>query len=218
MFGPAPPSSRPGDASLLEQGDSVAKPPTEPSAGIYSHAGSGTHRDSDDSPRPEELMVRSTLSSSESLYIIQGFQLPKATCVFCSLRVQQRVNNGRFSRNKTRLQCLDQQEGRCSQVDPARDKIRQRVRQMLCDSPTEDNRALISKGKRRFQPESEFYFRCFRFFFLYVVRRHKTIQCLIWGRGLLCVLNFFWRLEMIYFCCRCASQRQHNGFKIRPSP
>nr|XP_040054780.1 TOG array regulator of axonemal microtubules protein 1 isoform X2 [Gasterosteus aculeatus aculeatus] len=112
MFGPAPPSSRPGDASLLEQGDSAAKPPTEPSAGIYSHAGSGTHRDSDDSPRPEELM---------------------------------RVNNGRFSRNKTRLQCLDQQEGRCSQVDPARDKIRQRVRQMLCDSPTEDNRALISK-------------------------------------------------------------------------
>ncbi|KAM8913831.1 TOG array regulator of axonemal microtubules protein 1 isoform 2-T3 [Spinachia spinachia] len=112
MFGSAPPPSRPGDASSLEQGDSAVKPPTEPSAGIHSHAGSGTHRDRDDSPHPEEVM---------------------------------RGNNGRFSREKTRLRCLDQEEGRCCQVDPARDKIRQRVRRMLCDSTKEENRVLISK-------------------------------------------------------------------------
>ncbi|XP_037342857.2 TOG array regulator of axonemal microtubules protein 1 isoform X2 [Pungitius pungitius] len=106
MFGTALPSSRPGDASSLELGgDPEAKPPTEPSAGIYSHAASGTHRDSDDSPRPEEVM---------------------------------RVNNGRF-----RPRRLGLQEGRSSQVDAARDQIRQRVRRMLCDSPTEENRVLI---------------------------------------------------------------------------
>ncbi|XP_070776477.1 TOG array regulator of axonemal microtubules protein 1 [Enoplosus armatus] len=113
MFGTAVSSSRPGVALSLEQGDPVAKPPTDPSAGIYSHALSGSHRDSDDSPRPDE--------------------------------VKQRVKNARFSRDKMRLQSLDQQEGQFSQVDHTRDKIRHRVRQMLSDSPTEENRALIIK-------------------------------------------------------------------------
>ncbi|XP_051247473.1 TOG array regulator of axonemal microtubules protein 1 isoform X2 [Dicentrarchus labrax] len=112
MFGTAVSSSRPGVALSLEQGDSVAKPPTDPSAGIYSRALSGSHRDTDDSPRPDEV---------------------------------KRVKNARFSRDKMRLQCLDQQDGQFSQADHTRDKIRHRVRQMLSDSPTEDNRVLIIK-------------------------------------------------------------------------
>ncbi|XP_068436112.1 TOG array regulator of axonemal microtubules protein 1 isoform X2 [Clinocottus analis] len=112
MFGTAVSSSRPGAASSLEQGDSVSKPPIDPSAGIYSHAVSGCHLDSDDSPRPDEV---------------------------------KRVKNARYSRDKMRLPCLDQHEGQCSQVDHTRDKIRQRVRQMLSDSPTEENRVLIIK-------------------------------------------------------------------------
>ncbi|XP_037602306.1 TOG array regulator of axonemal microtubules protein 1 isoform X1 [Sebastes umbrosus] len=113
MFGTAVSSSRPGVASSLDQGDFVAKPPTDPSGGIYSHALSGSHLDGDDSPRPDE--------------------------------VKQRVKNARFNRDKTRLQCLDQQEGQCAQADHTRDKIRHRVRQMLSDSPTEENRVLIIK-------------------------------------------------------------------------
>ncbi|XP_044021433.1 TOG array regulator of axonemal microtubules protein 1 isoform X2 [Siniperca chuatsi] len=112
MFGTAVSSSHPGVALSLEQGDPVAKPPTDPSAGIYSHALSGSHRDSDDRPRPDEV---------------------------------KRVKNARFSRDKMRPQCLDQQEGQFSQGDLTRDKIRHRVRQMLSDSPTEENRILITK-------------------------------------------------------------------------
>ncbi|XP_070835057.1 TOG array regulator of axonemal microtubules protein 1 isoform X2 [Chaetodon trifascialis] len=113
MFGTAVTPSHPGLALSLEQDDSVAKPPTDPSAGIYSRALSGSHRDSDDSPRSDE--------------------------------VKQRVKNARFNRDKMRLQCLDQQEGQFSQGDHTRDKIRHRVRQMLSDSPTEENRVLIIK-------------------------------------------------------------------------
>ncbi|XP_059209831.1 TOG array regulator of axonemal microtubules protein 1 isoform X2 [Centropristis striata] len=111
MFGTAVSSSRPGVASSLEQGDSVAKPPADPSAGIYSHAPSGIHLDSDDSPRSDEV---------------------------------KRGKNTRFHRDKMRdrMQCLDQQDG---QADHTRDKIRHRVRQMLSDSPTEENRVLIIK-------------------------------------------------------------------------
>ncbi|XP_029316331.1 TOG array regulator of axonemal microtubules protein 1 isoform X2 [Cottoperca gobio] len=113
MFGTAVCYSRPGAASSLEQGDFVAKPPIDLSAGIYSHALSGSHLDSDDGPRPDE--------------------------------VKQRGKNGRFHRDKMRLQCLDQQEGQSSQADHTRDKIRHRVRQMLSDSPTEENRVLTIK-------------------------------------------------------------------------
>ncbi|XP_056283048.1 TOG array regulator of axonemal microtubules protein 1 isoform X2 [Pseudoliparis swirei] len=112
VFGTAVSSSRPEAAPSLEQGDSVSKPHTDPSAGIYSHAVSGSRLDGDDSSCPEELT---------------------------------RVKNTRFSREKMRLQCLDQHEGQCSQVDQTRDKIRQRVRQMLSDSPTEENRVVIIK-------------------------------------------------------------------------
>ncbi|KAL7379612.1 hypothetical protein ABVT39_002392 [Epinephelus coioides] len=113
MFGTAASPSSPGVALSLEQGDSVAKPPADPSAGIYSHALSGSHLDSDDSPHPDE--------------------------------VKQRVKNSRFNRDKTRLQCLEQQEEQCSQADQKREKIRHRVRQMLSDSPTDESRALIIK-------------------------------------------------------------------------
>nr|XP_046268903.1 TOG array regulator of axonemal microtubules protein 1 isoform X2 [Scatophagus argus] len=112
MFSTAVSSSCPGVALSFEQGDSVAKPPTDPSAGIYSHTVSGSHRDSDDSPHPEEV---------------------------------KRVKNARFIQDKMRLHCLDQHEEQFSQGDHTRDKIRHRVRQMLSDSPTEENRVLIIK-------------------------------------------------------------------------
>lgn len=66
------------------------------------------------------------------------------------MHMQQRVKNSRFGQDKTRLQGLEQQEGQFSQGDHTREKIRHRVRQMLSDSPTEENRALIIKGKREF--------------------------------------------------------------------
>ncbi|XP_034531485.1 TOG array regulator of axonemal microtubules protein 1 isoform X1 [Notolabrus celidotus] len=56
--------------------------------------------------------------------------------------VKQRVKNTRFSRDRMRLQGLDQQE--LIQEDQRREKNRHRVRQLLSDSPTE-NRALIFK-------------------------------------------------------------------------
>uniref|UniRef100_A0A3B4WMP0 TOG array regulator of axonemal microtubules 1 n=1 Tax=Seriola lalandi dorsalis TaxID=1841481 RepID=A0A3B4WMP0_SERLL len=112
MFGTAV-SSRPGVVLSHEQGESVAKPPTDPSAGIYSHALSGSHIDSDESPRQDEL--------------------------------QERIRNARVGRDRMRQQHLDQQEGQSGQGDITRDKIRHRVRQMLSDSPTEENKALIIK-------------------------------------------------------------------------
>lgn len=66
MFDTAVSSSRPGVALTLEQGDSVAKPPTDPSGGIYSHAMSATHQDSGDIPRPDEVKVSHTLSDGKS--------------------------------------------------------------------------------------------------------------------------------------------------------
>ena len=66
MFGTTVSSSRLEAALSLEQGDSVTKPPADPSAGIYMRALSGSQRDSDDSPRPDEVKVSHTLSSGES--------------------------------------------------------------------------------------------------------------------------------------------------------
>lgn len=60
MFGTAVSSSNPGVALSFDQGDSVAKPPSDPSAGIHSHALSGSHLDSNDSSRPDELQVSHT--------------------------------------------------------------------------------------------------------------------------------------------------------------
>ncbi|XP_033978823.1 TOG array regulator of axonemal microtubules protein 1 isoform X1 [Trematomus bernacchii] len=111
VFGTAVSSGRPGVPSSLEQGDFVAKPPPDLSAGLYSHALSGSHLDCVDSPRPDEAKQK----------------------------------NARFHRDKMRRQGLDQQEGQCSQADVSRDTIRHRVRQMLSDSPTEENRELIIK-------------------------------------------------------------------------
>ncbi|XP_041668146.1 TOG array regulator of axonemal microtubules protein 1 isoform X2 [Cheilinus undulatus] len=62
----------------------------------------------------------------------------------CSDEVK-RVKNTRFSRDRMRLQGLDQEEEQFIQRDQTREKIRHRVRQMLSDSPTEENRALIIK-------------------------------------------------------------------------
>ncbi|XP_074547737.1 TOG array regulator of axonemal microtubules protein 1 isoform X2 [Halichoeres trimaculatus] len=62
-----------------------------------------------------------------------------------SPRLDERVKNTRFCRDRMWLQGLDQQEGQLLQEDQRREKIRHRVRQMLCDSPTEQNRALNIK-------------------------------------------------------------------------
>ncbi|XP_035024069.1 TOG array regulator of axonemal microtubules protein 1 isoform X1 [Hippoglossus stenolepis] len=97
----------------LEQGESMAKPPTYPSAGVYNHTLYDNQRDSDDSPLPDEF--------------------------------KERVKNARFSRDKMQLQRLNQQEWQCGQGDSTQEKIRHRVRQMLSDSPTEENRPLIIK-------------------------------------------------------------------------
>ncbi|TMS21531.1 TOG array regulator of axonemal microtubules protein 1 [Larimichthys crocea] len=58
MFGTAVSSGHPGVALSLEQGDPVAKPPTDLSAGIYNRGLSGSQRDSDDSPRSDEVKQR----------------------------------------------------------------------------------------------------------------------------------------------------------------
>ncbi|XP_026156874.1 TOG array regulator of axonemal microtubules protein 1 [Mastacembelus armatus] len=54
MLSTAVSPSHPGDTLSLRQGDSVANPPTDSSAGIYSHALPGSHLDFDDSPRLHE--------------------------------------------------------------------------------------------------------------------------------------------------------------------
>lgn len=149
MFGAAVSSSCPGVALSLEQSDSGAKPPTDPPVGTFSHALSGSHRDGDDSPRPEEVKVSHSWPSGKSQYIIQSLQLLMSHLVcFPPLYLQQRVKNARFSREKMQLQCLDQQEGPFNQGDHARDKIRHRVRQMLSDLPTEEDKVLLIKGER----------------------------------------------------------------------
>ncbi|XP_065822379.1 TOG array regulator of axonemal microtubules protein 1 isoform X2 [Labrus bergylta] len=108
MFGTAVSSSRSGAVLSLEQCDSMARPPTDAPAGIYSHI----HLDSDDSPRSDEV---------------------------------KRLKNTRATRANVRLQGLEQQKGQAIQEDQTREKIRHRVRQMLSDSPTEENRALTFK-------------------------------------------------------------------------
>ncbi|XP_056151819.1 TOG array regulator of axonemal microtubules protein 1 [Lampris incognitus] len=107
MFGSAVLSSRPCIAMSFEQSDLMAKPPSEPPAGIYGHAKTGNYLDTDDSLDPEET--------------------------------KERVRNARFSRDKMRLQRLDQSEGQFGQSDLERDKVRYRVRRMLADKPTEEN-------------------------------------------------------------------------------
>lgn len=147
MFGTAVSSSHPGVALSFEQGDTVAKLPTDPSGGIHSHALSGSHLDSDDSPHPDEPKVSHTLSNGKSQCIIEHFQLPKFHLLcFLPMHLKERVKNTRFGRDKIRPQHLDQQEEHSGQGDNERDKIRHRVKQMLSDSPTEENRVLIIKG------------------------------------------------------------------------
>lgn len=53
----------------------------------------------------------------------------------------------RTGRDKTRQQQLDQPEGQSGQENQTREKIRIRVRQMLSDSPTEQNKEQVVKGK-----------------------------------------------------------------------
>lgn len=57
------------------------------------------------------------------------------------------MKNVRIGRDKTRQQQLDQPEGQSGQEDQTRETIRLRVRQMLSDSPTEQNKEPIVKGK-----------------------------------------------------------------------
>ncbi|XP_023140257.2 TOG array regulator of axonemal microtubules protein 1 [Amphiprion ocellaris] len=59
--------------------------------------------------------------------------------------VKERLKNTRFCQDKTRLQRLDQLDSHLTQGDHAREKIRHRVRKMLSDSPTEENKPLNIK-------------------------------------------------------------------------
>ncbi|CAJ1073835.1 TOG array regulator of axonemal microtubules protein 1 isoform X1 [Xyrichtys novacula] len=61
--------------------------------------------------------------------------------------VKQRVRYTRFGRERMQHQGLEQQEGQLSQEDQTREKIRSRVKQMLSDSPMEENRASIIKDR-----------------------------------------------------------------------
>lgn len=70
MFGPTVSLSCPGDALSFEQGDSVANPPTDHSADIYTLNLSGSHGDCENGLRPEEVKVS---SSGKSQYIILTF-------------------------------------------------------------------------------------------------------------------------------------------------
>lgn len=63
MFGSAAFPSRPGVASSFEQGDMVSKPSRDPSADIYNFTLSGSHLDSNDSPRTDELKVSAAASA-----------------------------------------------------------------------------------------------------------------------------------------------------------
>ncbi|XP_037551179.1 TOG array regulator of axonemal microtubules protein 1 [Nematolebias whitei] len=56
-----------------------------------------------------------------------------------------RVKNLRTGRDKTRQQGLDQPEGQSGQEDKTKERIRLRVKQMLSDSSTEQNKELIIK-------------------------------------------------------------------------
>ncbi|CAB1455127.1 unnamed protein product [Pleuronectes platessa] len=94
----------------LEQGESMATPPTYPSAGVYNHTLYDNQMDSDDRPLPDEF--------------------------------KEKVINAGFSRDRMQL---NQQEWQCGQGNSTQEKIRHRVRQMLSDSPTEENRPLIIK-------------------------------------------------------------------------
>ncbi|XP_076017819.1 TOG array regulator of axonemal microtubules protein 1 [Genypterus blacodes] len=109
VFGSAMFSSRSGVALSFEQGDAVSKPSTDPSADIYSFTLSGSHLDSNGSPRLGDH--------------------------------KERVRTVRVNRDKR----VDPSEGQFAQEDPAREKIRLRVRQMLSDAPAEENTVLLFK-------------------------------------------------------------------------
>ncbi|XP_060939071.1 TOG array regulator of axonemal microtubules protein 1 [Limanda limanda] len=96
----------------LEQGESMAKHPTYPSAGVYNHTLYENPIDSDDSPPPDEF--------------------------------KERVKIAGFSRDRMQLQRLNHQEWPGGQGNSTQERIH-RVRQMLSDSPTEENRPLIIK-------------------------------------------------------------------------
>ncbi|KAM9708824.1 TOG array regulator of axonemal microtubules protein 1 [Menidia menidia] len=109
VFGTGVSSGHPGVALTLDRGETPAKPPGDPPAGLYS----SSRLDSDDSPYPEET--------------------------------KEKGKGVRLGRNKTRLQRLDQLEDLLCLGDQSRDKLRHRVRQMLSDSPVEENRELLIK-------------------------------------------------------------------------
>lgn len=144
-------SSCPGVALSLEQGDPVARLPADASAATRGHTTpSGRHRDGDDSPRPEEVRARQHTSAAgksaqTSLVTTNLFTPPLPQ----PAGVQQRTKNTRLSWDRMQLDYLEQFEGPVGQEDPSRVKRRHRVRQMLCDVPAEENKALLFKGKSK---------------------------------------------------------------------
>lgn len=58
VFGSMVLLNHPEVAACPEQDESINKASWEPPAGVYSHAVSGSHVDSDDGPEPDEASVR----------------------------------------------------------------------------------------------------------------------------------------------------------------
>lgn len=135
---------------------------------------------------------------------------PCAFFFFLYQHMQKRVKNARFSRDKMQLQCLDQQE-QFSQEDYTRDKIRHRVRQMLSDSPTEENRVLVMKGKRVIcEPQPAVCFVLATFTFVMIFQLVFLFLRLPWLHDLKCQFNFSE--------CRSTSEWQHPKLhQSRPS-
>lgn len=150
VFSTSASSSCPGVALSLELGDPVARLPADASADTRSHTTpSGRHRDSDDSPRPEEVRARCTSTAGESAETSRVTTNLRLPLCFPPAAVQQRPKHTRLCRDRMQLDCLEQLEGPIGQEDPSRVKIRHRVRQMLSDVPAEENKTLLFKGKSK---------------------------------------------------------------------
>ncbi|KAK2891645.1 TOG array regulator of axonemal microtubules protein 1 isoform X1 [Channa argus] len=112
--------------------------------GMFGTAVSSSHQGATLSFDHGNLVAKSPTDPSAGLHnlALSGSHLDNDDRL-CSDEPKERVKNGRFGQDKLQLQNLGKQDGR--QGDSARDKIRHRVRQMLSESPTEENRVLIIK-------------------------------------------------------------------------
>ncbi|KAJ0062686.1 hypothetical protein NL108_004307, partial [Boleophthalmus pectinirostris] len=129
-----------GCASLtLEQGDLVAKPPSDVYSAINSHTNMASMQtESDDSPRSDVAKVSVFILKTT---IIRRVSFKTMCCFF-----QDSTRAVRLSRDKIRHQRTNMSD-ELSHGEQTRERIRHRVQQMLSDSPTGENTPLIIKGK-----------------------------------------------------------------------